>query len=292
MLKICSTLCGGGARLAGCSRPARTPRTRPRCSRATRTPAAARAGTRRKRWRRRGTLHAGGLDGSFRAVQDLADGRSVGAYKLGPIEGADGYDGTLGWSRDPGGEVAALDAPDGEAARAQPGLARRARLLVSGAHRRRATAGRADREVDGRRYAVVEATPEGGDPIGAVVRCDERTCSRAPCSSRARTPSTTVFDDYREVDGVRLPFHAVTDLTDAAGPHRSAPAQRDAHRARRAERRDRRRRLRDAGNGADRAHRRRRRGHARFRSTSSTTTSMSTARSTASRRASSSTPAA
>src|SRR5690349_14266405 len=58
-----------------------------------------------------GTLGAGGLSGAFDAVQDVAGGRSNDHYKLGPIEGADGYDGAVAWSRDPGGEVAALDAP-------------------------------------------------------------------------------------------------------------------------------------------------------------------------------------
>ena len=28
---------------------------------------------------------------------------------------------------------------------------------------------------------------------------------------------TTVFDDYRDVEGVRVAFHATTDMTDAAG---------------------------------------------------------------------------
>ena len=58
-----------------------------------------------------GTLAAGGLSGEFQATQDVVRGRSNDHYKLGPLEGADGYDGSVGWSRDPGGEVAALDAP-------------------------------------------------------------------------------------------------------------------------------------------------------------------------------------
>jgi predicted aspartyl protease len=38
--------------------------------------------------------------------------------------------------------------------------------------------------------------------------CDQR---------QGQDTATTTFDDYREVDGLGLPFHVVTDLTDAAG---------------------------------------------------------------------------
>ena len=36
--------------------------------------------------------------------------------------------------------------------------------------------------------------------------------------------TTTVFDDFRVVDGIRVPFHATTDVTDAAG--RTDPRER------------------------------------------------------------------
>src|SRR5690349_7131682 len=52
-----------------------------------------------------GTLAAGGMSGEVVVVQDLQTGRSADAYKLGTIEGADGFDGKLAWTRDPGGEV-------------------------------------------------------------------------------------------------------------------------------------------------------------------------------------------
>src|SRR5215475_2086800 len=59
-----------------------------------------------------GTVATGGLSGDITIVQDLATGRSSDQYKLGPVTGADGYDGKVGWTRDPGGEIAALDAPE------------------------------------------------------------------------------------------------------------------------------------------------------------------------------------
>ena len=162
-----------------------------------------------------GTLAAGGMQGSFEATQDLATGRSNDRYRLGPIEGADGYDGTLGWSRDPGGEVAALDAPEAKRrARSQAWLDARGywypqRIAASYAKSE-------SRELDGRRYDVVVATPDGGDPVALWFDAGTHLLARTVQKQGADT-ATTSYDDWRDVDGVRLPFHTVTTLTDTAG---------------------------------------------------------------------------
>ncbi|HEY6894535.1 MAG TPA: aspartyl protease family protein [Rhodanobacteraceae bacterium] len=162
-----------------------------------------------------GTLAAGGLTGKVAVVQDLLTGRSADTYQLGPIEGADGYDGKLAWTKDPGGEVAALDTPDAKRrARSEAWLDARGFWYPE---RIRATYGAlAEREADGRQYRVLEATPEGGDALtlwfdpasGLLVRTVQR---------QGQDTVTTVFDDYRDVDGVRIAFHTTTDMTDAAG---------------------------------------------------------------------------
>jgi hypothetical protein len=162
-----------------------------------------------------GTLGAGGLSGAFDAVQDVAGGRSNDHYKLGPIEGADGYDGRVAWSRDPGGEVAALDAPEAKRrARSQAWLDARgywypARIGASYAKPE-------TRELDGRRYDVLVATPDGGDPVTLWFDVETHLLARTEQKQGADT-ATTTFDDWRDVDGVKLPFHSVTFLTDTAG---------------------------------------------------------------------------
>jgi len=162
-----------------------------------------------------GTLAAGGLSGEFQATQDVVRGRSNDHYKLGPLEGAAGYDGSVGWSRDPGGEVAALDAPEAKRrAHSQAWLDARGYWYPS---RIAATYAKPDaRELDGRRYEVLVATPEGGDPLTLWFDADTHLLARVVQKQGADT-ATTMFDDWREVDGLRLPFHAATDMTDAAG---------------------------------------------------------------------------
>ena len=165
--------------------------------------------------RSEGSLTAGGLAGSFTALQDLASGRSVTRYRLGPVEGADGYDGKLAWSQDPGGEVAALDAPEAQRrARSQAWLDARAYWYPA---RLAATyAAPEAREAEGHRYTVVVATPAGGDPV--TLWFDPRTHLLVRTEQKQGADrATTVYDDWREVDGLRLPFHTISFLTDAAG---------------------------------------------------------------------------
>ncbi len=165
--------------------------------------------------RSEGRLTAGGLAGSFTALQDLTSGRSVTRYRLGPVEGADGYDGKLAWSQDPGGEVAALDAPEAQRrARSQAWLDARAYWYPA---RLAATyAAPEAREAEGQRYTVVVATPAGGDPV--TLWFDPRTHLLVRTEQKQGADrATTVYEDWREVDGLRLPFHTISFLTDAAG---------------------------------------------------------------------------
>lgn len=169
-----------------------------------------------------GVLRAGGLDGRYRSIQDLLRGRSASQYRLGPIEGADGYDGQAGWSRDPGGEVAVLDA-----AEARRRASSQAWLDAHGYWYPERHAARWERpetrEAEGRRYEVVTATPDGGDPVGLWFDPQTHLLVRT-VQRQGLDTATTVFDDWRAVDGLRLPFHAVTDLADASG--RVEPRQR------------------------------------------------------------------
>lgn len=162
-----------------------------------------------------GTLTAGGLTGTFEATQDLVSGRSSDHYKLGPVEGADGYDGKVAWQRDPGGEVAALDAPEAvQRARSQAWLDARGYWYPQ---RIAATYGKVEsHEFEHQQYDVVVVTPAGGEAVTLWFEAATHLLARTVQKQGADT-ATTVFDDWREVDGLRLPFHSSSDLTDAAG---------------------------------------------------------------------------
>ncbi len=166
-------------------------------------------------WSADGAISTGGLSGTLHASFDLRTGRSADAYKLGSVEGADGYDGTRAWQRDPGGEVAVLDAPEAvRRARSQAWLDAHAYWYPQ---RMTATYGVVEsRQLDGKRYDVVIATPHGGDPVTLWFANDSGLLARLQQRDGSNIVTST-FDDYREVDGIRLAFHSTNDTTDAAG---------------------------------------------------------------------------
>jgi predicted aspartyl protease len=165
-------------------------------------------------WRGDGTFAAGGLSGEFHQLIDLQTGRSADSYKFGSASGADGYDGTHAWGQDPGGEIAALDAPEAvRRARTQAWLDAHAYWFPQ---RFSASIDKLDSRQDhGKKYAVMTVTPKDGDPVVLWFAGDSGLLARVE-QRQAQDVATTSFDDYREVAGLRLPFHVVTDLTDAA----------------------------------------------------------------------------
>jgi predicted aspartyl protease len=163
-----------------------------------------------------GETKEGGLSGKVHQLQDLLTGRSSESYQIGPIDGADGYDGTHPWGRDTGGEVSAQDTPAAiRSARSQAWLAACAYWYPE---RMPATYGKVEtRELDGKRFNVIKAMPEGGDPVTLWFAVDTGLLARIVLPTDDGGVATTVLDDYRKVDGVLLPFHFMNDGTDAAG---------------------------------------------------------------------------
>jgi hypothetical protein len=164
----------------------------------------------------RATMSVGQLSGPVTTLQDVATGRAVSQYTLGPVSGAEGYDGTTAWSRDPGGEVVALDAPEARET-AKTGAWINALAYWYPGRAPGAVIGEAgERAESGRRFQLLDATPRGGRAIALWFDADTGLLVRT-VQRRGSDTITTAMDDYRDAAGVRLPFHVVVDQTDAAG---------------------------------------------------------------------------
>lgn len=163
----------------------------------------------------KGTLSAGGLTGTVEGLVDARSGNSGEKYQLGPLSGADGFDGKTSWQKDSGGEVTALDAPEAKQ------IARTNAWMNALGYWYKDRAGGATygplrtEDAGGKSLLVVEATPTDGrainlafDASGLLVRTTQR---------QGADTVTAVYGDYRDVSGVRLPFHVAVDRTDAAG---------------------------------------------------------------------------
>jgi hypothetical protein len=57
-------------------------------------------------------LPAGGLNGTAEQWDDLVTGRTFGTFKLGPLSGAQGYDGKVLWTQDESGQSRAETTQD------------------------------------------------------------------------------------------------------------------------------------------------------------------------------------
>ena len=162
-----------------------------------------------------GTLQAGGMSGEFSSLLDLTTGRSAGDYTLGPISGAQGYDGTQAWQREPGGEVTVLDATEAKrGARSQSWLDARGYWYPARLPARYGEV--TQREADGVRHAVLDVTPQDGDRLELWFDPSSHLLVRS-VQKQGQDTVATRYSDWREVDGLRLPFHVVTERTDAAG---------------------------------------------------------------------------
>jgi len=163
-----------------------------------------------------GTLASGGITGRFASLTDVATGRFRDEYVLGPLRGANGWDGAEAWSQDSSG----FSRRDGaETPR---------RTAVNEAYRRAQawwSPGRGGAEVKllGERregdatFQVVQLTPRGGRPFELWIRPDglfDRTVE-----VQGGQTITSHQTDWREVAGVKLPFEVRASNGDGVADH-------------------------------------------------------------------------
>lgn len=149
-------------------------------------------------------LETGGLKGTAEGFEDVLTGRSVAHYELGPITGANGFDGKTVWSQDASKQVRIEEG--GEAREAAANDAYRSALGYFYPERWPAElAYQGEKSEGGRSFLVMRATPKGGRPfdiwIDAKTSLIDHTIEKAAIETR-----TVFYSDYREVQGVRVPF--------------------------------------------------------------------------------------
>jgi hypothetical protein len=150
------------------------------------------------------TLETGGLKGTAESWEDVRTGRSVNAYHLGPVSGAGGFDGKTVWTQDSSKQVRIEEGGEAREAAANDAY----RSAMGYFYRERWPAqleSLGEKSEGGRRFLVVRATPKGGRPydiwIDAGTHLIDHTVEKAAIETR-----TVYSSDYREVQGVRVPF--------------------------------------------------------------------------------------
>jgi hypothetical protein len=157
-------------------------------------------------------LAVANLEGSVERWSDIATGRSLMRYRIGPIAGAAGNDGKRVWTQEDGDEPKVET--NAAALELAANAAYRDRLAFWYPDRARAKIDYRDRaEANGRKYDVVTIVPAGGRPFEFWIDADSKLIERL-VEREADVTRTEVYSDRREVQGVRIPFHVHTSRGD------------------------------------------------------------------------------
>ena len=163
-----------------------------------------------KAWNSVRTLHStirmevGGLKGRSESWTDLPGGRFADRYQLGPASGANGFDGRTAWEQDASGQVRSRDSAAEREETVDESYRRSYAYWFP--ERREATFEYAREESEeGRRFHLLRIVPKGGRPfelwIDAATFLFDRVVEKTATQTR-----TDFLSDYRDVDGLRVPF--------------------------------------------------------------------------------------
>jgi hypothetical protein len=154
-----------------------------------------------------GTIAAEGLQGSWRSVNDLGDGRFATRTDLKAFKTSDIYDGRTHWRIERSGGSHKLDSPFAQRrTQTSAWLARFGWMQAAfGGAQRGAAVTRTDK---GRRYSVLTATPRGGEPVELWFDAATGELARSVEQDWFYKVETR-YADYRAVAGRRLPFSIV-----------------------------------------------------------------------------------
>jgi hypothetical protein len=147
-------------------------------------------------------LRQAGLEGTGTTLTDVETGRTVMRFKLGPMTGAEGFDGKRAWVQDTAGIVTV---PEGGDRRRRTVSAQYRNALAFWYPARGARANVAFRMqlFRSRIKEALEIAPDGGLPFELWFDAQTKMLDRViePGASETRT---TVYEDYRSVGGVMI----------------------------------------------------------------------------------------
>ena len=149
-------------------------------------------------------MKLGDATGSAERWASLATGRSLLRYEIGPLRGAQGFDGFVAWSQDASGQVRIEG--DDDARELAANAAYRDRLAFWYPERQPAAIEYARRDAaDGAEFEVLRITPEGGRAYEVWVNLLTRRIERLAENEGPQT-RTEVYSDFRAVQGVSIPW--------------------------------------------------------------------------------------
>src|SRR6202011_2093203 len=165
-----------------------------------------------KFWHETGKLSGGGLDGTYEAWLDLQNLRGAQSYVLGPATGSQGWNGKVSWSTDASDQLR-IETSRESIASAVKGFYQAthaflfperypAEIQYSGA-----------KENDGKPCDVLTVKPKDSDSFEIWLEQSSHLIVRM-VDLTGEQPQTSYFSDFREVDGLLVPFQTRVSIGD------------------------------------------------------------------------------
>jgi predicted aspartyl protease len=159
-------------------------------------------------------LRQNGLDGTGETLTDLLTGRVMTWFRLGPLTGGEGFDGTRAWTRDAAGLITVPEGGD------RPAQSRSAQYRQALAYWYPARASGAVINLRIQLFRmrikeVLEVAPKDGLPFELWFDAQTKLLDRV-IEVGATEVRTSIFEDYRPVGPLVLPFRIRTSNAAAA----------------------------------------------------------------------------
>ncbi len=149
-------------------------------------------------------VSAGGMTGTAESWEDVVTGRSYGTFALGPMTGAQGFDGKVLWAQDSSKQVRIDDSEDARLGALNE--AYRRMMAYWYPSRGQAKIEYAGTKTEGNHtFDTLRITPQGVRPFELWVDASTFLIDRIIEKSALET-RTTLLSDYRQVGGVKIPF--------------------------------------------------------------------------------------
>ncbi len=155
-----------------------------------------------------GTTKIVGVAGTGDLWEDLRSGASAESANAGPLSGAQGFDGTHVWNRDASGVVWNDGAPAARLIAIDSAYITRMALWSRDYGGADVAVGPAE-STPGHHYDVLRIAPPGGTPFDLWIDAATHLPARAIVKAGVQS-QTTIFGDYRVVNGVDVPFSVGT----------------------------------------------------------------------------------
>jgi len=143
-----------------------------------------------------------GLTGVVHSRADLRNGWWVDNFEIGPATGANGFDGTHAWAKDPSGTVTLQEGGDQRPLAVNNGY-QRANLWWRADRGGAAIVENGEKSESGRAYDVLTVTPRGGKKFDAWFDAKSHLLFRI-VQQRGTQAITTTFSEYAPIDGVEF----------------------------------------------------------------------------------------